>query len=473
MSRANPIEAMRRRSVAALLALAAAAMPFVIGGARAGAAAPADPLAASPIKHVVVIYQENHSFNDILGALCVAEHDRCVGTTQGQISDGTVIPLKPEPDVPPDVGHKDVDQLAAMNHGKMNGWDHVWGCSAVYKYNCLTQVQAGTIPTIWSLADRFTISDHTFESGSSASWGSHIQLVAATLDGFMGDQPFHSTPGTGCNSGGEAFWSASPTATKQLVPSCIPNKEGQGPFRPSPVKYVPTIMDSMEQAGKSWHIYAPGPKNAGYGWAICPTFYECLGGDQAKKIRQPHDFARDAAQGQLPNLSIVIPYFNDSQHPGYSLMRGDNWIAKNVNAVMNGPDWDSTAIFLTWDDCGCFYDPVAPPSPEWGIRVPLQIISPYARPGYTDSTPATFVSMLAFVEHTFGVAPLNPCATTGDPGCTDDEVGLRGAPTYDFANAFDFSQTPLRGTRPIHTALDPFDRRHLAVWADRAGDQDT
>jgi phospholipase C len=105
---------------------------------------------------------------------------------------------------------------------------------------------------------------------------------------------------------------------------------------------------------------------------------------------------------------------------------GDDWIGKVVSAIMNGPDWDSTAIFLTWDDCGCFYDHVPPPA-GLGIRVPMIIISPYARPGYTDSTNAQFASVLAFTEHTFGL----PALSSVD------------ANAYDYFGAFNFSQTPL------------------------------
>ena len=380
-----------------------------------------------PIKHVVVIYQENHSFNDLLGKLCVNENHRCAGTTKGLVSDGTRVPLQAEGDIPPDVGHKAADQSAAINGGAMNGWDRVWNCGSNGGYKCLSQVQdASVVPTLWSLADTYAMSDMTFESGSTASWGSHIQLVAATLDGFVGDQPFHATPGTGCDSHGEAYWVASAGGQQQLVPSCIPNKHGNGPYRKSPVPYVPTIMDSMEAARLPWHIYAPGKKNAGYGWAICPTFYECLGGPQADKVRQPHDFARDAAKGTLPSLSLVIPYFNDSQHPGYSLIRGDNWIAQNVAAVMNGPDWDSTAIFITYDDCGCYYDPVRPPEGA-GIREPMLIVSPYAKAGFVDHTTALHASLLAFTEHVFGLPPLN----------------AEDANAYDYADAFDFGQSPL------------------------------
>ena len=105
----------------------------------------------------------------------------------------------------------------------------------------------------------------------------------------------------------------------------------------------------------------------------------------------------------------------------------------------------------------------------------MLIISPYARAGFTDSTPATFVSMLNFIESTYGLAPLNPCATvdSGTTGCTDDKVGLNGGAPYDFMDAFDFSQTPLGATPLVHTKLGAYDRRHQAAWGEAAGDDDT
>jgi phospholipase C len=211
------------------------------------------------------------------------------------------------------------------------------------------------------------------------------------------------------------------------VPACIPDKSGKGPYRPSPVKYVPTIMDSMQVAGRSWGIYAPGKDGStGYGWAICPTFFECFSTDQRRHVVQPGDFATAAEKGALPSLSIVIPFPGKSQHNSNSLMAGDNWIAKNVAAVMNGPDWSSTAIFITYDDCGCFYDPVRPPQ-GLGIREPMVIVSPYARSRFVDHTDASFASILAFTEHTFGLPPL--------PGGADGNA-------YDYANAFNFAQRP-------------------------------
>ena len=103
------------------------------------------------------------------------------------------------------------------------------------------------------------------------------------------------------------------------------------------------------------------------------------------------------------------------------------------SAIENGPDWDSTAIFITYDDCGCFYDHVAPglnpDGTQEGTRIPMVIVSPYARAGFTDSTHATFASILAYVEQTFGLTPL----------------GINDAEAYPYTNAFDYSQTPLAG----------------------------
>ena len=113
------------------------------------------------------------------------------------------------------------------------------------------------------------------------------------------------------------------------------------------------------------------------------------------------------------------------------MLAGDNWIGKVVSAIQNGPDWASTAIFITYDDCGCFYDHVAPPinpdGTQQGPRVPMVIVSPYAIAGSTDSHNATFASILAFTEHVFGI----PALAAND------------AAAYDYANSFNFSQRRL------------------------------
>ena len=104
---------------------------------------------------------------------------------------------------------------------------------------------------------------------------------------------------------------------------------------------------------------------------------------------------------------------------------GDNWIGEEVSAIENGPDGKSTTIFIYYDDCGCFYDHVTPPA-GLGIRLPLVIVSPYAKVGYTDHNVATNSSILAYMESVLGVDPVN------------EEDGT----AYDFHESFDYSQSP-------------------------------
>ncbi|MGA7987637.1 MAG: alkaline phosphatase family protein [Candidatus Dormiibacterota bacterium] len=159
----------------------------------------------------------------------------------------------------------------------------------------------------------------------------------------------------------------------------------------------------------------------------------------------------DAQNGTLPSFSILLPQGGDtgatSQHNGTSMAVGDNWIGAAVSAVENGPDWSSTAIFITWDDCGCFYDHVPPPVSTERGRVPMIIVSPYAKPGFTDSTNATFASVLAYTEATFGLAPLGP----NDAGA------------YDYSNAFDYQQTPIAPVPMTQQTISPAESQYLAA----------
>jgi phospholipase C len=206
-------------------------------------------------------------------------------------------------------------------------------------------------------------------------------------------------------------------------------------------------MDRLQDANVGWRIYAPPKGDYEYGKAICPVFADCIYSREAEHQRLPDQVIDDATAGELPAFSIVVPYHNMSQHNGTSMLQGDNWIGSVVGAIMDGPGWKSTAVFITWDDCGCFYDHVPPPSPDLGIRVPMVIVSPYAKPGFTDSNTARVASMLAFTEHTFGLAPLS----TAD------------ANAYDYSNAFDFSQPPLAPVQMHQHELPAAERAWLAA----------
>jgi phospholipase C len=434
-------------SLAAVVAFAAA----VAAVSHQARSAPEQRSAATPIRHVVIVYQENHSFDDVLGKLCSqvrGSRAPCDGATTGKLHNGQTIPLSQEPDIVPDVIHSVASQQTAIDNGKMDGFDLIKGCGSSSGYACYAQYDPSQIPNLAALAQNFVISDRTFEFGRSPSWGGHLVLASATFDGFDGDNPKSgSGPGWGCDSLKDAKWWDGHRWI--LQPSCVPDQQGRGPYRSSRVLYVPTIFDRVEQAGLTWKLYAgDGTRTTGsYVWTICPSFYECLGSSQKANDIPASQILADAAAGNLPSFSIVTPQPPNSQHNGTSMAQGDNWIGSVVNAIENGPDWSSTAIFITYDDCGCFYDHVPPPSSTAGVRVPMVIVSPYAKPGYTDSTNATYMSMLAYAEHTLGLASLN-----------QNDAGA-----YDYANSFDYSQPPRRAIPMTTTRIPASERAWLAA----------
>jgi phospholipase C len=362
------------------------------------------------------------------------------------------------------VNHTVISQLAAINGGKMNGWQAMPGgdCSPLHHYRCIGGYKPSQIPNEVALANKFAISDRTFSMADSPSWGGHIYAVAGSLDGFLGDIPqptggFPRGPGWGCDSNRHTKWANPKTGQLKTVPSCIPDPSlpiaNGGAFEPTPVKYIPTIMDRLDAAGLSWKLYGATKLQNGYIWSICPTFAECLYTRQDKSLVPDTQFFKDAAHGTLPAFSVVTPGgpdYLDSCHNATSMTACDNFIGSLVKALENSPDWKSTAVFITFDDCGCFYDQVPPPTnpdgTQEGPRVPMIIVSPYAKPGYTDTRSTTFEGILAYVEQNFGLSPL----------------GVNDAQAYPFTQAFNYAQAPLRPVRMVDRPLPPSARRiHL------------
>jgi phospholipase C len=408
----------------------------LFGDAAAGsdrvAAAP-----AGPIRHIVVIMQENHSFDNVLGRWCYRHH-RCDGVVSGKLSSGKLIPLREPSDRVRLVDHGNHAHRRSWHKGAMDGFNRVRGCGAAHHFGCYVQYRRRDIPNFTRLARRFVVADRIFESNGIPSWGSHLELTTGgKLDGFTGKNPVHvpgiPRNGWGCDSLLDAPWRPAPAAPIQMEPSCIPDQAGNGPYRASPVQWVPTIMDRLDAASASWKLYTMLPSMAsqgygigGYGWAICPTFADCLDTGQAANNVPLFDVLRDASAGTLPNFAIVTPTSKASQHNGYSMLNGDNYIGQIMSALMHGPEWDSTAVIITYDDYGGFYDHVPAPDGTDALRLPFVIVSPWAKPGYTDHTYGSLDSIDAFVEHTFGLQPLT----------------ARDATAYDLHNAFDFAQSP-------------------------------
>jgi phospholipase C len=149
----------------------------------------------------------------------------------------------------------------------------------------------------------------------------------------------------------------------------------------------------------------------------------------AENIMAPAQFIADAKGGHLPAVSWLLPPGEYSEHPPGSMCEGENWTVSVLNAVMQGPDWDSTAVFVTWDDFGGFYDHVAPPQVDQfglGPRVPLLIISPYAKAGHVSHTVYDHSSVLKFIETRYNVQPLTS----------------RDAAASNMLDSFDFSGSP-------------------------------
>jgi phospholipase C len=417
--------------------------------------------AASPIQHVVVIDMENHTFDNVLGQLCIIDkRPNCNAASQGKISNGTTLQLSRAADLVPDVAHDNASQTTAIDGGKMDGFNKISGCGSSGGYRCYSQFYPDQIPNTAALARRFAISDHTFEQHSIPSWGAHLILAASQLDKFRGNNPQAASgvtagPGWGCNSNKVTQWRPSPQDSWVNEPSCIPKPDGSGPFTPSPVQWVPTIMDRMDNATPrvSWKIYTANPsgsepaKGTGYIWSMCPYFADCLYTSQANNMVQTSNLITDAQNGTLPNVSFAIPADPDSQHNDYSMQQGENWIGSLTSALMNGPEWSSTAIFLMWDDCGCFYDHVPPPAhtPQLGIRIPMIIVSPYAKPGYTDNGVASMSSPLAYIEHNFGLSPLSSADQSA----------------YDYSNSFNYTQAPLAPAKTTFKAIPQKEREYI------------
>jgi phospholipase C len=421
---------------------------------------------ANPIRHVVVIYLENHSFDNVLGYWCNAHPGRCPDggmPPSVRLSDGTVVTPSVTPDTVPVVNHTVGSQVAAMDGRKMDGWQNIPGgsCDAAAGYPCISGYQPAHIPNITNLAQNFAISDETFSFADSPSWAGHMAMAAASIDHFYGDNPkpakgVTAKPGWGCDSNKVTPW-IPPSGPSQNVPSCVPDYNLGLPFggalRKTPASYIPTIMDSLDKANLSWKIYGSVKGAAGYGmWDICPTFAECLYTSQNAKLVSDTQFMTDAA-GTLPSFSLVTPGGSDflnSCHNGTSMTACDNWVGSLVTAVETHKNWASTAIFITWDDCGCFFDHVPPPTEPDGTlagpRMPLIIVSPYAKPGYTDTTVTNFDGILAYAENIFGLPALN----ANDAGA------------YDFSNAFNYAQPPRQPVRMVQRPLPPSAKRiHL------------
>ncbi len=369
---------------------------------------------AGKIQHVVFIIKENRSFDNYFGTFSGAN-----GATTGKLHTGQVVTLGHTPDPPKhDMGHEWTDSHGDIDGGQMDRFDMELTCSVNGDLQCMTQLYQSDIPNYWAYAQNYSLADETFASVESGSFPAHLAMVAGSALDVL-DNP---------RSPQKAQWGCDAVAGSN-VPYMNTNNVVASEF---PCFTATTMADLADQAGVSWKAYTALFMQSGYIYnpyrPISSIFY---GPDWGTKVVSVNNFVTDALAGNLPAISWVTPPSADTDHPPDGACVGENWTVQQINAVMQGPasQWNSTVIFLTWDDFGGFYDHVPPPYRDQfglGLRVPMIIISPYAIPGVYH-TEVEFASVLRYIEETFGLPSLGGADTIAN----------------DLQDAFNYSQNPL------------------------------
>jgi len=296
--------------------------------------------------------------------------------------------------IEPDLAHGWYGSAEAIDHGNMDGFYRYARNHAAY-----VQYQQADIPNYWSYAQNFVLADNFFSSMYGGSFPNHLYFTAATSDNIVqnpvGDRHHPAHWGCDASQGTQVLTSDPSTGQLSHIFPCID---------------VPTLPDELNAAGGTWRYYSAISTQYGYLWSVLDAINHIRNGDQWSTNVLPVDqFATDV-QTQLADVTWITPPGFASDHPGSAyLCDGENWSVQTINAIMNSPFWKSTAIFLTWDDFGGFYDHVSPPQVDafgLGPRVPLLIVSPFAKPGYVSHEVYEHSSILKFVETRYGLQPL-------------------------------------------------------------------
>jgi phospholipase C len=270
----------------------------------------------------------------------------------------------------------------------------------------------GTVDPYFQLAAQYTFGDRMFQTNQGPSFPAHQYIISGTSapstdsNLFAAENP-GGIPNAGANTGCTA---PSGEFVKLIDPS---GGESQTMY---PCFDHLTLADLLDNAGVSWRYYTP---TAGTIWTG-PNAISHLrfGPDWSNDVvLKPAQILTDIANGQLANVSWVIPTGQESDHAAGNLGLGPSWVASVVNAIGQSQYWDNTVVLITWDDWGGWYDHVAPPvinSYEYGFRVPLIVVSPFAKQGYVSHVTHDFGSILKFIEGVFNLPSLGYADATAD-----------------------------------------------------------
>ncbi len=411
------------------------------------------------IQHVVIIMQENRSFDHYFGTYPGADGipmQNGVPTVcaPDPRSGQCVKPFHDPHDLNRGGPHSAKDAVADIDGGKMDGFVAEArprrGCNGTFDPNCggtgepdvMGYHDAREIPNYWTYAREFVLQDHMFEPNASWSLPEHLFMVSE--------------------------WSAKCTSADPM--SCVnelqsPDRLGGRRAKGSTAKphYAWTDLTYLlHRAHVSWAYYvAEGtqpdcddgaascpqkPQRAGTPqiWNPLPWFETVRQDGELRNIQTVSHFFEAARNGTLPAVSWVVPNGAVSEHPPALVSAGQAYVTSLINAVMQGPNWNSTAIFLAWDDWGGFYDHVLPPKVDvngYGLRVPGLVISPYARRGYIDHEVLSSDAYVKFIEDDFLAGQRIDPKTDGRPDRRPD-VRENAPQLGDLTQDFDFTQAP-------------------------------
>jgi phospholipase C len=389
--------------------------PEVLQGTNASAAAIVSPvtgLIGKRIKHVVIVIQENRSLTNFF-----AGYPGAVAPMTGATLNNEQIALQPVTFKAPDMDHTWNGAMVDWDNGKMDGFN----TAEAYSY-----VNRSLVAPLWNMARHYVLADHMFPTEFGPSFTAHLDLIASTAN-LTPDRAEVDIP--------DGAWRCDAVAGTRtnLISSTRTYETLAGPF-PCFTQFR-TMAEVLDQAHVSWRYYAP-PIGHSISWSAFDAIkYVWDGPDWKNDVVNPQTkFLSDAAAGKLAGVTWVVPDFYDSDHPGSNSDTGPSWVTAIVNSIGQGPDWNSTAIVVVWDDWGGWYDSVPPPQKDFvglGIRVPCLIISPYAKKGYVSHTQYEFGSVLKFVEQTFGLGPI------GNPA-----FGYTDTRATSLVDSFDFTRKP-------------------------------
>ena len=390
-------------------------------------------LARKKITHVVFLVKENRTFDTFFGTFPGAD-----GATEGELCDGSTIQLQQATNDQAGATHSFMAGIKAINGGRMNCFDQIDGGEGGATYVQYTKDQ---IPNYWAYAKSFTLGDRFFSSSYGPTFVEHFWLVASSSNRYIDNE--RPLAGQGGDDGRLGGYCDDPSERIYSFPKMsqadertvfdleedanIDALQNDWVVERWPCHDIRTIPDLLQHAGVSWKYYL---SDTPY-FDVMGTIPHIRYGPMWHDVVDNSTFVPDVRSGKLPQVSWLMPPTPLSDHPGYGdLCDGENWTVRTIDTIMRSPEWQHTAIFLTWDDFGGFFDHVAPPHVDIygdGPRVPLLVISPYAKPGYVFHETSDFTSVLRFIEKLSDTRSL----------------GRRDATANDMIDAFDFTQKPL------------------------------